>query len=221
MSVRKLLPPWWFWAVFASASIVFLLWPELDIAAQRPFYREGEGFFLRNNPIVFFIHEAVPWVVRLIVLGVVAACVWHRWQKRSLAGRQAAYLLLSLVLGPGLLVNTVFKDQWGRARPSQIVEFGGDKSHTPPLVPAANCERNCSFVSGHASVGFYFYSLAFIYPRFRRRILAGATVAGAGIGLVRMMEGGHFLSDVIFCGLIVYFTAYALHAAMFSSRVPE
>ncbi|MBN8531541.1 MAG: phosphatase PAP2 family protein [Alphaproteobacteria bacterium] len=216
MTFVKLLPPRWFWVVFAAASLTFLLWPQLDIAAHRPFYREEEGFYLRDNPIVFFIHEAVPWITRLIVLGVVGACVWHRWQKRSLAGRQAAYLLLSLALGPGLLVNTVLKDQWGRARPSQIVEFGGDKPHTPPLVPVTNCERNCSFVSGHASVGFYFYSFAFLYPRHRRRILLGATVAGGGIGLVRMMEGGHFLSDVIFCGLAVYFVAHALHVLMFS-----
>lgn len=41
----------------------------------------------------------------------------------------------------------------------------------------------------------------------RKRLLAVSILAGSAIGLVRVVEGGHFLSDVIFSGLFVYFAA--------------
>ncbi|HBH49073.1 MAG TPA: PAP2 family protein, partial [Bacteroidales bacterium] len=39
--------------------------------------------------------------------------------------RWALMMILTIVLGPGLLVNATFKDNWGRPRPNEIVEFGG------------------------------------------------------------------------------------------------
>jgi lipid A 4'-phosphatase len=143
---------------------------------------------------------------------------WTFYRRRAYFAqrrRTALYLLLVMAIGPGILVNTVFKDHWGRARPSQIVEFGGAKQFTRAALPSGECEKNCSFVSGHASVGFYFLALAFVWPRRRALWLALGTSFGLGIGLVRIMQGGHFFSDVIFCGIIVYLTARALHTLMF------
>jgi lipid A 4'-phosphatase len=119
------------------------------------------------------------------------------------------------VTGPMLLVNGVFKDHWGRARPSQVVEFGGTQQFTRAALPADQCPKNCSFVSGHASVGFYFLALAFVWPRRRALWLAAGTALGLGVGLVRIVQGGHFLSDVLFAGIVVYLTARILHALMF------
>ena len=58
------------------------------------------------------------------------------------------------VIGCGLIANFYFKDNWGRARPINIQEFGGEK-----LIPSYNidqCERNCSWISGEASAAFSF-----------------------------------------------------------------
>jgi lipid A 4'-phosphatase len=131
--------------------------------------------------------------------------------------RAALYLLLVMIVGPGLLVNTVFKDHWGRARPSQVEEFNGSKKFTRAAIPTDQCEKNCSFVSGHASVGFFFLAFAFVWPRRRILWLVTGTSLGLGIGLVRILQGGHFFSDVIFCGLVVYLTARLLYALMFRS----
>jgi len=120
-----------------------------------------------------------------------------------------------MIIGPGLLVNTLFKDNWGRARPSQVEEFGGTKQFTRAALPADQCAKNCSFVSGHASVGFFFLAFAYVWPRRRILWLASGTALGLGIGLVRIMQGGHFFSDVIFCGIVVYLSARVLHALMF------
>ena len=60
-------------------------------------------------------------------------------------------MIHAFCFGPGLVVNGVLKAFWGRARPSQILEFGGAAQFTPPVQIADQCARNCSFVSGEAS----------------------------------------------------------------------
>ncbi len=116
------------------------------------------------------------------------------------------FVALSTALGPGLLANAVLKDHWGRARPSQVEAFGGAHRFTPAPLPAAECPRNCSFVSGHAALGFSLVAFAFLLPpgRSRRRGAAAALGFGALVGLVRIAQGGHFLSDVVWAGLVVF-----------------
>ena len=64
------------------------------------------------------------------------------------------FIVAATALGPGLIANTVLKDNWGRARPYQTDSFGGTRQFTPAPLPAAQCERNCAFVSGHAALAF-------------------------------------------------------------------
>jgi len=198
--------------------------PEIDLAVAGAFYDPAHGFFLKQQPLVRFVYDLVPWVSRVVLIGllgfVLLAWTARRRDAFFLAHRRAAlYLLLVALIGPLLLVNSVFKDHWGRARPSQIVEFGGTKTFTRAALPADQCQKNCSFVSGHASSGFFFLSPAFLWPRRRRLWLTIGTSAGLTIGLVRIIQGGHFLSDVIFSGIVVYLTALLVHAVMF--RAPH
>lgn len=210
----------------ALLGVLLVAAPSLDLRVSGWFYDPQAGFYLKNEPLVQFVYELVPWVTRTVVAGLLLFLLgaWTFWRHRDFFMKQrraALYLLLVMVVGPGLLVNTVFKDHWGRARPSQVVEFGGSKQFTRAAIPADQCPKNCSFVSGHASVGFYFLALAFVLPRRRALWLALGTGLGLGIGLVRIMQGGHFLSDVIFCGIIVYLTARVLHALMFPAPKPR
>lgn len=204
-------------------GILLVALPGIDLAVAGWFHDPFDGFFLKDHPLVRFVFLAVPWVSRTVIVGLLLflllAGIRHRRRKFFVRHRKTAgYLLLVALVGPMLLVNTVFKDQWGRARPSQIEQFGGDKHFTRAAVPADQCEKNCSFVSGHASVGFYFLTLAFVWPRRRARWLAVGTGLGLGIGLVRIVQGGHFLSDVVFAGIVVYLTARGLHALLYPPR---
>ena len=72
-------------------------------------------------------------------------------------------------LGPGLVVNGILKEHWGRARPRDVTQFGGDRRFTPALVIADQCERNCSFSAGHPSAGFALAALAYASISRRRR----------------------------------------------------
>ena len=206
--------------LLTAVGVLLVAFPHIDLGIAGLFYDSLDGFYLRENMLVRIIYNGVPWITRTVVVGLILflLAAWTIWRRREFFSRQrraVLYLLLVMIIGPGLLVNTVFKDHWGRARPSQVAEFGGNKQFTRAAIPVDQCEKNCSFVSGHASVGFFFLAFAFVWPRRRALWLAAGTGLGLGIGLVRIMQGGHFFSDVIFCGIVVYLTALLLHAVMF------
>jgi lipid A 4'-phosphatase len=205
-------------AAFAAAVAFFLIVPQIDLWCAGLFYREG-GFYLSQWWPVRAIYAGVPYLTDAIVVAVPAIyCVslWRGQRVWRIDGRGAAFLLLALALGPGVIVNTALKDHWGRARPAQVAEFGGAAQFTPAPLPAQQCARNCSFPAGHPAIGFYLGAFAMLADaRTRRRALAAtAIVAGAAMGLARMAQGGHFLSDVVFSGLIVTGTNWLLYQAI-------
>ena len=66
------------------------------------------------------------------------------------------------------------------------------------------CVDNCSFPSGHGSLGFWVTALAFLAPpRWRKAALTAALAFGVVVGVVRIAQGGHFLSDVVFSAILV------------------
>jgi lipid A 4'-phosphatase len=210
-------------AALGAASALFLLFPGIDLWAERLFYAPGGGFFLADWWPVRAIYVSVPYLTDAVVVGVAAAYLIALLRQRPvwrIDGRVAAFLLLSLALGPGLLVNTALKDHWGRARPIQIAAFGGSRHFTPAPLPAQECERNCSFPAGHPAMGFYLISFALLIEARRRRQLAivGALALGGGVGLARMAQGGHFLSDVVFSGLLVALSSTLLYRALVANE---
>lgn len=202
-----------FLAAFLVVTGVFLLFPGIDLWASGLFYRPGEGFFLAGWLPFRLVHDRLPYAI--VVLGVMLLFAGAVLRRRPILGidlRTAAFLLISLAVGPGLVVNTVLKDHWGRARPAQIAEFGGDKGFTPVFVPSDQCQRNCSFPAGDPAVAFYFVSFAFLIADRRRRRAAEAAAIGCGaaVGFVRVAQGGHFLSDVVLSGFFVYAASWLL-----------
>jgi lipid A 4'-phosphatase len=81
-------------------------------------------------------------------------------------------------------------------------------------VPSRECPRNCSFVSGEASAMFApFFALAFLLPQYRMGLLAAGLATGLLVGTVRIIQGAHFLSDVLFAGIFMALTVALLHIA--------
>ncbi len=202
--------------LLALALLLFLFVPEIDLAASGLFYDPGRGFVTSAWPPFLFLYRAVPWIAWGIFAVAAAAALWLFLLRRPLwpFDRKALiFLVVSTALGPGLLANTLLKDHWGRARPAQIEAFGGPREFTPAPLPASQCATNCAFVSGHAALGFSLVAFAFLLPRgaLRRAGTAVSLVVGAVIGLGRIAQGAHFLSDVVFAGLLVYGTAALLY----------
>ena len=116
----------------------------------------------------------------------------------------AFFLFTAALIAPGLVVNTALKDNFGRARPAQIQEFNGTKEFTPAFVMTDQCDRNCSFSSGHAAMGFYFSAIAYVAAGlYFSRIYMLTIIFGAMVGLSRIIMGGHFASDVLTSGFII------------------
>ena len=100
-----------------------------------------------------------------------------------------------------LCFSFFLKDVWGRVRPNDILQFGGKDIFTPWYKIGDSCISNCSFVSGDASVGFV---LVLFYFLTRKNIYCYlALLIGILLGLIRIIAGGHFFSDIIFSQLIV------------------
>ena len=203
--------PWllrhpWIWA--AAVMVPLILFPQIDISLSAQFYEpRTQTFLLRSHPLGEFVRKTLP-VILFGLAGVTALLGVAAWRRgRPLLGispRAAAFVLASLALGPGLVVNVLLKDNWGRPRPSTITEFGGPNHYVRALLPSDQCLDNCSFSSGHAALGFWMIAFALLAsPRWRRLALLVAVAFGAAVGLVRIAQGGHFLSDVLASGVIV------------------
>ncbi|HZT88579.1 MAG TPA: phosphatase PAP2 family protein [Stellaceae bacterium] len=207
-------------AVYAGVTLavvaLFLLAPQLDLWISGLFYEPQHGFFLNQWGPVADIAATVPWLVRAVLALAAGAALWLALAGRPLwrLDRKAlVFLVAALALGPGIVTNTILKDHWGRARPVQIEAFGGAGQFTPAPLPANQCAHNCSFVSGHAAVGFVLVGFALLMPAGRRRVLAQAAALafGAVVGFSRIAAGAHFLSDIVYAGLIVYGITWLLH----------
>lgn len=190
----------WLWALAAAVPLV--AFPQIDITIASWFYDPVRQIFpARVAPFPEWVRRDMPAVLFMVPVLMVVAWLAGEALRRPLLGvtrRVVLYVLLSLAVGPGLVVNVVLKDNWGRPRPSTIQEFGGPNTYVRPLVPSTQCDENCSFASGHGALGFWPVALALLARgRWRRPALAAAGAFGIMVGTVRVIQGGHFLSDVV------------------------
>lgn len=204
---------------FALSFLAAGLWvgmrPELDLALSAEYFVPGQGFIYAGTPGLTFLFDAVDVIGR--ALFVVLLLLWPTFLylgRHSSGARKwtapIAFVLLALMLGPGLLTHQGFKDNWGRARPRNVVEFGGQAQFTPALQPSDQCKRNCSFVSGHAAMSYFPIVIAFVRRRQRRIWLTVGALTGLLIGWTRVMVGAHFVSDILLAYLTTYLPALGL-----------
>jgi lipid A 4'-phosphatase len=124
--------------------------------------------------------------------------------------KPALVIFLTIIVGAVLVVHTLLKDHWGRPRPRQVIEFGGNQPFQPFYQPNLwNPERSRSFPCGHCTMGFCFFALARVcrrqgYMRLGFLCLIFAIVLGIALGIARMAQGGHFLSDVVVTAFILW-----------------
>ena len=200
----------WDVSLFLLCVLIFVVWPQLDYWWAGQFYRAGEEFYLRNLPPVQWVYRGFAWLQWPILLALLGAIIWalRRRPPGHIARRRVYFLLVLLLLGPGLLVNELVKKNSGRERPDDTFMFAGDSKHQDFLDFSGSCKTNCSFVSGHAALGFWF--IGFAWALGRRRYLWLGIGIGAVVGLGRNIQGNHYLSDVVFAFWMVYLCAIIL-----------
>lgn len=199
-------------AVIAAAGVAVAasLTPGLDLAVARMFYLGDRQFLGEGVKVVQLLRFILLGAYVGACLAVVVGLITTRMNPRgwlSLTFSQWLFFALCLGVGPGVVANLAFKDQSGRARPSQIVELGGKKQFSAAFAPSHQCVRNCSFVSGEASSMFVmFFAAACVWRRRWRALTAAGLAAGGLAGLIRMMQGAHFLTDVVFAAVFMAMT---------------
>lgn len=191
-----------------------------DVAISQWFYGGGSGYgwpLLDAEPWRSIYRYGVIPAWALAVGGLVVALLSFGFWRLKRWRRSGFFLALLLLLGPGLLVNALFKPHWMRPRPSQTADFGGAEQFEPVWDMGQNAQSR-SFPSGHASMGFYLMAPAFLFYRRRRRLAVAFFAAGLGagmvLGLTRVVQGGHFASDVLWSAGCVYLTGLLLYVLL-------
>ncbi len=203
-----------FWSLMGLAFVALLvlsLKPEWEIAVSAQFFDPNRGWIFNEYEWVqgiYFIGGKPALVLAISgVLILIGAFFWEPLKAFRLV---SGFFVISMILGPGLIVNAGFKDHFGRPRPRDIQQFNGDFEYMRVGQPNWGGPGK-SFPSGHASMG-YFIGIPYFIFRKRNQILAlgfllAGVAGGALVGGGRIVQGGHFLGDVIAAGLCVFFSA--------------
>ena len=201
-------------AVFGALAVLFVAFPQLDLAASGLFYR-GNGQWALNREDLWLLipYRGLPRLGQGLLVALLALWLLSFWPRlNKLRARRVAigFLLASALLGPILVVDATLKEHSGRTRPVNIEQFGGTKQFTQAFIPADQCDKNCSFVSGHVATASFIMAFGWLgAPAIRRRWLIASLACGGLFALVRMVPGGHFLSDTIFAWFATYVSLWA------------
>jgi lipid A 4'-phosphatase len=198
-------------------AIVFWVWmrdPNLDLRLSAPYFHDGVFVGGRAGIIQFLRTQFWNLSLGMAWLSLGAVLLSYGLNKTTFLGlvrRDWNIILWGFLLGPGLVVNAILKTFSGRARPQNVLNFGGENLYTPIGQIADQCAQNCSFVSGEVSgtTATCIALLMILSAHAHRMSIEMERLAQAGIagifGFVfwqRVASGGHFVSDAILAALI-------------------
>ncbi|WP_394713478.1 phosphatase PAP2 family protein [uncultured Roseibium sp.] len=182
-------------------SAFFLAFPSVDMWVSGLFYSDESGFWAQSEPFLRRLRHLGPYLVRIIAIASCAVLLLKilvPGRRPLVPLRAPLFLLTTLILGPGVLVNLILKNNWGRPRPVMVDLFGGDLPYQPVWWPTNLCDTNCSFVSGEASASIWLVAAVFLVPvAWRFAMLCFVLPLAFVLSVNRIAFGGHFLSDTM------------------------
>lgn len=201
-------------SILSCLTMVFWF-TNADIAFEKLFYSPEKGWFLeKSNPWNFLYHYGSIPALILGIVSIYLLAVSFLSQKVLPYRKIALFLVLFLLISPGLITYCVLKDNWGRPRPRHIENFGGQEKFLPVWVKGVS-GKGASFPSGHASIGYFLLSPFFFLRRHAKRGAAFFLFVGISygtlMGIGRMVQGAHFPSDVLWAGGFTYLTGITLY----------
>jgi lipid A 4'-phosphatase len=183
----------------------------LDIFLSSLFYGENEKFILQRYSLpTIFVRQIILPMILLYLFFIPCLGLMLPLKKFyfnfNLKNKEVLFVFTAALFNLLIVVNVIFKNTWGRARPNDVLQLGGSEAFTPWFQTSDSCVSNCSFVSGDASVGFSIISLFFIT---KKPIYLWLSIFfGLLLGAIRILEGGHFLSDVLVAGFLIFILTY-------------
>jgi lipid A 4'-phosphatase len=200
-------------------GVIFAADPSLDLQVAAFFHNMwAQPETRRFDPVIDAVRHIGPLVIVAAVVPAFVTLTLKMFAPRRagpMSTRAALFLVVSLALGPGVLVNGILKETWSRPRPRMVTEFGGEHRFMPWWDPRGSCVSNCSFVSGETSSAVWMTAPAMLAPLpWRYAALGAAALYGAGFAFIRLLAGGHFLSDVIFAAIFTGLTIWLVHGLL-------
>jgi lipid A 4'-phosphatase len=208
----------WVYLMTTAGILLIITWIiiELDldrrIAAQ--FYDDSRGWYLaKKQPWDWLYHYGT---IPGIALSLIALAGWF-WSFSSTRfqylHRYFLVIVLTAILGPGVLVNGILKNYWSRPRPRQVQEFDGQWIYRHPHQPGIPGKGE-SFPCGHCTMGFLFCSLI-VFRKHRAWIAYSGGALGVLLGgmlsAARVVQGAHFLTDTLWSMGILLMLPLALY----------
>jgi lipid A 4'-phosphatase len=204
-------------------SLFFYIMPQVDIGVSKLFFLGNRNFMMVDSPIGHFFHSTLVtfMVIFLVVVGVIYIIgEFLRKPLLTLTRRRVLLIILAISLSAGFVTNFVLKNHWGRARPRDVIEFGGDKQFTPAGEMSNQCTKNCSFVSGEASFAFSFICFALLARRHRRFWFWALMAFASSVALMRVAMGAHFLSDSVLGAVYTIFVVFIVERLVINRDLP-
>ena len=201
--------------LFALSAYIFISFPQIDLFIASLFYN-GKSFAANGTPLEqFFYHSVRPLIIFMLISTFLVFFynLFFKTNYFNLHAKQLLFIILVLGLAPGLLVNVILKEHWGRPRPSQVQEFGGKLHFTPAYIRSH--QEGYSFSSGHTAAAFSLLGFALLARGRKKFWISLVLLYGASVSLARMAAGGHFFSDVVTSFFIVWISTHILYKLIF------
>ena len=200
--------------VFFILSLILSLGSSIDMYISGLFYLGSEQFYLQSYYFITILIRKIilPCViVYIFFLPIISIILPIKkiYFGSSFTVKEVFFIVSFFLFNLLVIVNLMLKNTWGRARPNDILQLGGKENFTAWHVFSQNCENNCSFVSGDAAVGFSIIALYFISEK--KIYVWLAIFFGTLFGVTRILEGGHFFSDIIIAGFLIFILCFFEH----------
>ncbi|MBX8782502.1 phosphatase PAP2 family protein [Ochrobactrum sp. GRS2] len=189
-------------------SFIFMVIPVIDITVSGWFADRAGQFPLHENRFLLTLRDLHRTLPAIIVPALLACLILQglfnrRWLP---APHKLLYILSVYAIGAAAIVHGL-KYLVGRARPNEIMEFGGSSFFSPAWQIAKSCQSSCSFPSGESASAMAMLAIPLVLGGANRVLLLIITgFAALVFSLNRLVMGAHFLSDITLSWLFVAIT---------------
>ena len=199
--------------ILVLIAILLTVGPSFDIFFSSLFYKDNNQFLLQSYYLITVLFRDVLLPIILVytlVLPIISKLIPINklYFGYNFSTKEILFVWTTLFINLIIIINLFFKNFWGRARPGDVLELGGKDDFSSWYQISDACTSNCSFVSGDAAVGFSLIALYLVSNNLKYVYLS--IIFGFILGLIRIAEGGHFLSDVIFSAIIVFLFSFII-----------
>ena len=215
----------WLIALYGFPMIVFI--GAIIPFALNDFDLEISSLLYNEKAQLWTFSEAFPWsqihrfaALPAILTGTIALSVLTLsfMRERFAPFRKISlFLIITLIVGPGLLTGALVGQLRERPQPSETVQRGGTQDFGRIIVSSSSAGGRFHG-GGLCSVGFYFFGSGILLLVNRRKkwgagVILAAGIYGIAIGVSSMVQGACFAGDVLVSAALSWlFSVVAVHA---------